>query len=175
MIEQSFTIDMDLCALLNSMRLDKTKEELVDDTQAQHVQDVLMSDDASYHSDASTEALPCPSVPEREMHGCAYLQALLSQVDNYQTTGGEYLEAIFTHREILFTHPRAHQECARGFSDLAYVLEQRAWRADRDADIEAVVAFRNEAWTIASSYSPPSQPQQISRSATLPCVMMPML
>lgn len=46
--------------------------------------------------------------------------------------------------------PPAHTSCARGFSDLAYSLEQRAWRADRDADVEAVTAFRHEAWMIAA-------------------------
>ncbi len=99
-------------------------------------------------SDASSETY---SVQERELHGCAYLQVLQSQVDRYQTTGGEFLEAIFTHREIVAAHPLAHQECARAFTDLAYALEHRAWRADRDADTEAVSAFRNEAWIIASS------------------------
>lgn len=86
-----------------------------------------------------------------ESYGCAYLQAIQAQLDTYPTTGGEYLEAIFTHREILLSYPQAHQECARGFSDLAYMLEQRAWRADRDADVEAVVAFRYEAWSIVAT------------------------
>lgn len=73
------------------------------------------------------------------------------QLDNYTTTGGEYLETIFTHREILSSYPSAHHQCARAFSDIAYMLEQRAWRADRDADSEAVSAFRHEAWTIANT------------------------
>lgn len=72
-------------------------------------------------------------------------------MDSYPTTGGEYLEAIFTHREILSSYPMAHHECARGFSDIAYTLEQRAWRADREADTEAVAAFRHEAWSIAAT------------------------
>jgi hypothetical protein len=72
-------------------------------------------------------------------------------MEDYQTTGGEYLEAIFTHREILSTYPAAHRECARAFSDLAYSLETRAWRADREADSEAVSTFRHETWVIASS------------------------
>lgn len=71
-------------------------------------------------------------------------------MEEYQTTNGVYLDAIFTHREILYSYPAAHQECARAFSDIAYLLESRAWRADREADTEAVAAFRHEAWVIAS-------------------------
>jgi hypothetical protein len=88
---------------------------------------------------------------QSEIFGCAYLQAIRSQFDNYTTTGGEYLDAIFTHREIFYSLPAAHRECARAFTDLAYLLEQRAWRADRDADMDAVTAFRHEAWNIAST------------------------
>jgi hypothetical protein len=83
--------------------------------------------------------------------GCAYIQAVRQQVDNFATTGGEYLETIFTHREILSAYPEAHRHCARGLSDIAYIMERRAWRADRDADPEAIVAFRHEAWAIAAS------------------------
>lgn len=83
-------------------------------------------------------------------YGCAYLQAIQTQLDTYPTTGGDYLEAIFTHREIFSAFPEAHRSCARGFSDIAYALEHRAWRADRDADSEAVSAFRHEAWMIAA-------------------------
>lgn len=84
-------------------------------------------------------------------YGCAYLQAIRSQLEDYPTTGGEYLDAIFTHREIFHSYPTVHRDCARGFSDLAYLLEKRAWRSDREADIDAVTAFRHEAWVIASS------------------------
>ena len=45
----------------------------------------------------------------------------------------------------------AHTDCARAFSDLAAMLEKRAWRPDRDADPEAVAAFRHEAWVVAST------------------------
>jgi hypothetical protein len=41
------------------------------------------------------------------------------------------------------------------FSDIAYSLEKRAWRADRDADTEAVTAFRHEAWMIAATLPNP--------------------
>ncbi|THV06201.1 hypothetical protein K435DRAFT_773397 [Dendrothele bispora CBS 962.96] len=117
-----------------------------------------MDDDQSYHSDATSQSsrndntcsLPPPETPTPQYHGCAYLKAIQSQMDSYQTTGGDYLEAIFTHREILCSYPPAHTECARGFSDIAFALERRAWRADREADTEAVVAFRHEAWMIAN-------------------------
>jgi hypothetical protein len=72
-------------------------------------------------------------------------------MDEFQTTGGEYVETIFTHREIFAVHPVAHRDCARSFSDIASVLERRAWRADRDSDTEAVAAFRYEAWVIANA------------------------
>lgn len=68
----------------------------------------------------------------------------------YPSTGGEYLDAIFVHREILFSQPAAHRDCALAFSDLAGILEKRPWRSDRDADSEAVAAFRHEAWVVAS-------------------------
>jgi hypothetical protein len=45
------------------------------------------------------------------------------------------------------------------FSDLAYSLEKRAWRVDREADTEAVTAFRHEAWMIAASL--PSGPGRL--------------
>jgi hypothetical protein len=84
--------------------------------------------------------------------GCAYLQAIRGQLESYQTTGGEYLDAIFTHRDVFNAYPQGHRSCARGFSDIAYLMEQRAWRADRDEDAEAVIAFRHEAWKIAASF-----------------------
>lgn len=84
-------------------------------------------------------------------HGCGYLQAIRSHIDNFSTTSGEYLEAIFTHREIFAAYPSAHQGCARGFSDLAQLLEKRPWRADRDSDGEAVSVFRHEAWMIGAT------------------------
>ncbi|KAG6841411.1 hypothetical protein C0991_011305 [Blastosporella zonata] len=95
--------------------------------------------------------LPSSNTNTPEYYGCEYLQTMRRQLDSYATTGGEYLEAIFTHREILSSYPSAHHQCARGFSDIAYMLEQRAWRADRDADAEAVSAFRHEAWQIAAT------------------------
>ena len=95
--------------------------------------------------------LPRSDAKQEISYGCAYLQSIRSQLEDYPTTGGEYLEAIFTHREIFHSYPAMHHDCVRGFSDLAYLLEKRAWRSDREADVEAVTAFRHEAWVIASS------------------------
>lgn len=90
-----------------------------------------------------TESAPC---------GCGLLQAIHAQLtsDRFPTTGGDYLEAIFTHREVFHAFPQGHRGCAVAFTDIASCLEKRAWRADRDADYEAVAAFRNEAWVIAN-------------------------
>ena len=57
---------------------------------------------------------------------------------------------IFIHREAFAALPAAHVGCSAGFSALARALELRAWRADRDADTEAVAAFRHEAWMVAA-------------------------
>jgi hypothetical protein len=52
----------------------------------------------------------------------------------------DFLEAIFTHREIVFTMPSAHQQCARALSDLAEAIAWRTMGTD-----EAIEAFRYEA------------------------------
>jgi len=105
----------------------------------------------------ATQSTPSPEASglQRPYCGCAYLQTIRSQFEDYSTTQGAYLDAIFTHREVFYSYPAAHQDCAAAFSDLAYMLETRAWRADREADTEAVMAFRNEAWIIASTFAPP--------------------
>jgi len=154
---------MDLCDLLQTMKLDSSHLEQRKPTEdaipvvshAPNVQDELMSEDPSYQSDAASESSNSSlSTSHERSYGCAYLQVIQSQMLDYPTTGGEYLDAIFTHREILFSYPPAHEECARAFTDIAYLLEKRAWRADREADMEAVTAFRHEAWVIASSLAP---------------------
>ncbi|KAG5637729.1 hypothetical protein H0H81_003439 [Sphagnurus paluster] len=151
-------VDMDLCDLLHAMQLSTEKT-----TEEGGVPDAQMHDPSPSYS---TGVSPVSSNSSRRSsygssesgsasgsasYGCGYLQALQEQLDNYSTTSGEYLEAIFTHREILAAFPAAHRECARGFSDMAGMLEHRAWRADREADAEAVAAFRHEAWSIAIS------------------------
>jgi hypothetical protein len=85
---------------------------------------------------------------------CALLESLTRCYDpdaeDVQTSCGEYLELIFIHREAFAARPSAHAGCSVAFSALARALELRAWRADRDADTEAVAAFRHEAWMVAA-------------------------
>ncbi|KAI0724181.1 hypothetical protein C8Q72DRAFT_786972 [Fomitopsis betulina] len=85
--------------------------------------------------------------------GCALLQWLREQLEagKYATTGGDYLEIIFTHREAFHAFPDGHRTCAIGFSDIAADLERREVRPDRESDPEAAAAFRHEAWVVASS------------------------
>ncbi|TFK50987.1 hypothetical protein OE88DRAFT_1660165 [Heliocybe sulcata] len=139
-------IDIDLCYLLDKISLsgqDSVRRFNVPPTPSTDV-------------DMSVSAQPVPTQSKQhtdeEQYGCGLLQAVQAQVEACQTTGGEYLDIIFTHRELLFAYPAAHRTCSRGFTDLARQLEQRAWRADREGDSEAVVAFRNEAWIIAERW-----------------------
>ena len=108
------------------------------------------SSSANTHKDEAIIKITSATKPN-EIYGCAYLKAIRNQLESYPTTGAEYLEAIMIHREILNSFPGAHHDCARAFTDLAYSIECRAWRSDRDADMDAVVAFRHEAWVIAST------------------------
>ncbi|KAF9262576.1 hypothetical protein L218DRAFT_945127 [Marasmius fiardii PR-910] len=149
-------MDGDLCDLLRSMSLVSEHRKTVD------VHDEVMSDDSlsDTTSEYSNPSNPSnsPTQPRndnstsKETYGCSYLKVLQEQIviDGYPTTGGDYLEAIFTHREMFASYPGSHRDCPRAFSDIAFLLERRAWRADRDADTEAVVAFRQEAWMIAA-------------------------
>ncbi|KAF5354999.1 hypothetical protein D9756_005482 [Leucocoprinus leucothites] len=170
---QEVPFEMDLCNLLQTMKLEGSQAEkgsakiskfrATKRPRRSHGRGELShggsdcsssSSGSSASNTVSKEAAFANTIPLAETHevfGCAYLQAVCSQLDNYPTTSGEYLEAIFIHREILSSFPGAHRDCARAFTDLAYRIEQRAWRADRDADLDAVTAFRNEAWMIAST------------------------
>ena len=104
---------------------------------------------------AATQAVTATTPPP-----CALLASLTHSydpdtdpdgaADALQTSCGEYLELIFIHREAFAALPSAHVGCSAGFSALARSLELRAWRADRDADSEAVAAFRHEAWMVAA-------------------------
>ncbi|KAK7472400.1 hypothetical protein VKT23_000515 [Stygiomarasmius scandens] len=164
-------MNMNLCDLLKALSIGRGSNNGVESSIYIHgespkprdvpvpVQDepMHMDDDQSHHSDTTSQSSRNDNIssrptetPATQYHGCAYLKAIQSQMDSYQTTNGDYLEAIFTHREILCSFPPAHTECARAFSDIAFGLEHRAWRADREADTEAVVAFRHEAWMIAN-------------------------
>ena len=111
-----------------------------------------MSENVTSQSSIESPKSTVTSTSEEMLYGCAYLQAIQQQLreQGFPTTCGEYLDTIFTHREILFSYPAMHVHCARALSDLAYTMEKRAWRADREADSEAVAAFRHEAWVIAS-------------------------
>lgn len=105
----------------------------------------LQSDTASEYSTSSSQSTSV------EFFGCAFLQAVQAQMDTFPDSGSQYLETVFTHREIFMSHPTAHPQCSRGFSDMAYILEQQAWKEERAADNVAVAAFRHEAWSIAAS------------------------
>jgi len=147
-MNEGLPMELDLCDLLSAMKLgcepQTLKEERV--LLSESIENGSVAEDLSPQLDVN----PTQSRSNHdEHHGCAYLQAIQAQLEIYPTTGGDYLEAIFTHREILSAFPEGHRYCARGFNDIAYALEHRAWRADRDADCEAVSAFRYEAWLIA--------------------------
>ncbi|EPQ55161.1 hypothetical protein GLOTRDRAFT_129453 [Gloeophyllum trabeum ATCC 11539] len=148
-------IDIDLCYLLDTLSLKDPRfgQEERRDT----APPALPSADVGMvELQQPVQTLSKPAV-EEEHFGCGLLQAAQAQVDSCQTTGpssGEYLDIIFTHRELLFTFPQAHKCCARAFTDLARAFETRGWRADRDGDPEAVAAFRNEAWMIAERWCP---------------------
>ncbi|KAF5317202.1 hypothetical protein D9611_004012 [Ephemerocybe angulata] len=183
-VSQQVPFDMDLCSLLQTMKLDERQEwGNAYDSQSRSCpkatlhDDTVMVEDPNYHSDEGSDcSVPSSSIlapPPAGHFGCAYLQMIRSQIDEYPTTGGEYVEAIFTHREILSALPAAHRDCARGFTDIAVVLEKRAWRADRDADTEAVSAFRHEAWVIANTIPPAARVESRPMYKTASVCMLP--
>ncbi|KAI9062437.1 hypothetical protein FKP32DRAFT_1593592 [Trametes sanguinea] len=173
-------VDSQLSQLLDSLSLDSQRRKAVfaseeeasptSRTSARSTNDLVMSD-SSDSEDSTYQPNPSKSQPTSSCSadvpqppppcGCAYLQALHGQIHagSYATTGGDYLEAIFTHREAFYAYPPGHRGCAVGFSDLARDLEMRelswgkAWRADWEGDSEAAAAFRHEAWVIANSFS----------------------
>lgn len=101
---------------------------------------------------ASTNSTPAPPPPSIDtLNGCRLLQYVQHCLHSgtYQTCSGDYLETIFTHREVSLAYPEGHRQCAIGFSELASELEAREWRADRDHDGDAVQAFRHEAQWVA--------------------------
>ncbi|KAK2463112.1 hypothetical protein APHAL10511_004767 [Amanita phalloides] len=155
-------LEMDLCDLLQNMKLhypanDKTAIgapfAIGRQSEAAVAGDVIMPDEMSYQSDGESSQSSEPAGSTDEDYGCAYLQSIKSRLDLFTTTGGGYLEAIFTHREICGAYPAGHTQCPRALSDIACALEQRAWRADREADGEAISTFRQEAWFIANMAS----------------------
>ncbi|KAJ7169075.1 hypothetical protein C8R43DRAFT_982173 [Mycena crocata] len=152
---QGSSMEMDLCELLLSMKLDQPMKQ---ESTREPSSLPLAADNDESMSEAylpnNTLICTAPSPPcEPSYQGCAYLQSIQSQLDSFPTTGGEYIESIFTHRQIFFAYPGGHRCCARAFSDLACSLQRREWRADREADMEAVTAFHYEAQFIASVVS----------------------
>jgi len=147
-------LDVELAALLDSLSLQQHKLRASEPEPAlpTTVSDIPMNDAGTSPSVATGPSCSsdAPSSPEP----CAFLQALTHWYDpdaeQVQTTCGEYLELIFIHREAFAARPSAHAGCSAAFGDLARSLELRAWRADRDADTEAVAAFRHEAWMVAT-------------------------
>lgn len=149
-MHEDLPLEMNLCSLLQNMKLDFPQDEksavglpiiAIAEQSAADIADDVIPDETSYHSDGescSSSSLGSDYNNLDEDIGCAYLQSLKSQLSLFETTGGGYLETIFTHREISMAYPAGHTQCARAFSDIAYALEQRAWRADREADTEAV-------------------------------------
>ncbi|KAI0767116.1 hypothetical protein C8Q74DRAFT_932616 [Fomes fomentarius] len=172
-------IDAQLCQLLGTMSLDgqgrkttfvwrkESEEPSMAQTSRKHpIADAAMSDssdseDSTYQpSPSASQASSSANTGTPYGQGCAYLQAIHDQIraGGYITTGGDYLETIFTHREALYAYPQGHRMCAVGFSELANDLARRerqhlasGWRPDWDGDSEAVSAFRHEAWVIANT------------------------
>jgi hypothetical protein len=115
----------------------------------------ISQSDTSASSSSSVVKPPSPPPPPQP---CALLQAIIGIYDpqtddelaHFPTTCGEYLELLFTHRELFAASPQAHTGCPAGFTRLARALELRAWRADRDCDAEAVAAFRHESWQVSA-------------------------
>lgn len=136
--------EIDLCTLMKSMSVTSIKEK--------EDRDVDMFGSQSIWGPGTSESLnPDQNFSADGSYGCSYLRAIKQRLDSTTTTNGEYLDVIFMHRGITSASPSAHRDCARGFSDIAHLLEKRAWRADRDSDLEAVAAFRYEAWSIVDS------------------------
>lgn len=153
-MQQALSMEVDLCDLLLNMKLrEPASTELDVNLSLAAANDSNMPEAQTYLPD---EALAYPqrtNSPEPSYQGCAYLQSIQSQLETFPTTGGEYIESIFTHRQIFFAFPGGHRCCARAFSDLACSLRRRESRADREADMEAVSAFNYEAEFIASVMS----------------------
>ncbi|KAF8178657.1 hypothetical protein K438DRAFT_1270622 [Mycena galopus ATCC 62051] len=172
---QNYSMEVDLCELLLSMKLGQSGKRvryrsadasgLADISRRQEStrldgqmpfavdKDSSMLDVQISHPDETLHLRP--NSPSEPYQGCAYLQTIQSQLDSekFPTTGGEYIESIFAHRQIFFAFPGGHRCCARAFSDLACSLQRRKWRADREDDTEAVIAFNCEAQFIASIMS----------------------
>ncbi|KAF7362259.1 hypothetical protein MVEN_00572300 [Mycena venus] len=153
-MQQDYSMEVDLCELLHGLKLGNQESLRLNGKSLRFAVDngdSSMLEAQTFHPNETLHLRP-DSPSEPPYHGCAYLQTIQSQLDSekFPTTGGEYIEAIFTHRQIFFAFPGGHRSCAIAFSDIACHLQRREWRADREADMEAVTAFNYEAQFIAS-------------------------
>ncbi|KAJ7647737.1 hypothetical protein FB45DRAFT_207559 [Roridomyces roridus] len=148
---QELSMEIDLCDMLLKMRLRESESAGANINAPLQPSDSNMLDAQMYNCN---DAPAHPNVAESSPYqGCAYLQHMQSRLETFPTTGGEYIESIFTHRQIFFAFPGGHRSCARAYSDLACYLQHRERRADREADQEAATAFNYEAEFIASVVS----------------------
>ncbi|KAI0263846.1 hypothetical protein BC834DRAFT_971195 [Gloeopeniophorella convolvens] len=147
-------LDLELAALLDSLSLQQKIRVSAEPAPAPPQAPAPTAPDAPMSDAASSQSGTTGSSASSGEPPCALLEALTGfydpEAEQVQTTCGEYLELIFMHREAFAARPAAHTGCSAGFSALARALELRAWRADRDADTEAVAAFRHEAWMVAA-------------------------
>ncbi|KAF9784113.1 hypothetical protein BJ322DRAFT_895830 [Thelephora terrestris] len=145
--------DAELSRLIGTLRLNPKDSG---STSRDLSMEVVRSDDLPRGS--TTSRPECQFHPDATSHshvepfGCPLLLSIYYHIEAYPTTGGAYLDTIFTHRALLHASPRGHEGCARAFSDLARKIDDREWRADRESDQEAVTAFLNEAMTVATSF-----------------------
>lgn len=157
-------VDAHLLQLLQGMTLDSRwrkadieSEELKPaapiDLQDAPMSDSSDSEDSIYQPSPSASSSSTATAGAPPPCGCALLQHIheAMRLGVYSTTGGEYLDIIFTHREVFFAYPQGHRDCAIIFSNLAGDLERRDARPDRDGDADAANAFRHEAWVIANA------------------------
>jgi len=148
-------LDIELATLLDSLSLQQSIIRTNEPVSKPTVSDIPMNDAENYQVQSGTTASSSSSGVQHTPPPCALLEALTRSYDPdasdvLQTTCGEYLDLIFMHREAFAAQPSAHARCSAGFSALARAMELRAWRADRDADTEAIAAFRHEAWMVAA-------------------------
>jgi len=149
------TLDTDdeLSRLIGTLRLNTKDSE----STSQDLSKGVMQVD-EFPRGSITSRPECQSHPNTTSHshvgpfGCPLLLSIHYHIEVFPTTGGAYLDTIFTHRTLFHASPRDHEQCGRAFSDLARQLDDREWRADRESDQEAVAAFLQEAMSMGSLY-----------------------
>lgn len=80
--------------------------------------------------------------------GCALLQELRTHLLD-PAHQFDLLDVVFSHREAFLTFPAGHKSCAKAFTQLAFLLEQRAHQNNSDGDLDTAVALHNEAWLVS--------------------------